>query len=227
MKNNLDHSNIFNSINIDNSNGKKKRIVKPIIITVCVVAILSFLHICERLFGISQYIDFEEKSVEDVMSMLFENILYEFFRYFIFLLMLVGAFLILFVLYKKIKNLGKSSTALNSNDNSKKNSFSNLMYTLSYIILIVGIVGSLILGLAIPETSIKSGVFGYSTTEEYNVQLAVSGILGSIASAIIFRSISEILNLLQNIYNELKSFKSVSFQQDIKDDFTVSKVEQP
>lgn len=75
----------------------------------------------------------------------------------------------------------------------KTNKMSNILKIVALLILIVGIIGSLILG---DVFQIENRTL-YYTLHTYNAGLAVAGVVSSILTSIFFYALAEIISLLQ------------------------------
>ena len=89
-----------------------------------------------------------------------------------------------------------------------KNSMAKTLHTLAYIIFFVGIIGSLILGAAMPTVDYSYTLYGGLRTDDaYNFALAIAGIVASIISGVLFLGFAEVIDLLQEIANGQKDMQ--------------------
>ena len=84
------------------------------------------------------------------------------------------------------------------------------------LVLILGIIGSFILGNALPAVSISS--YSSRVYEEYNWGLAIGGVVGSIIFGTFLLGIGELIQLCANNLEEAKAIHNHLLAGEVKQD---------
>lgn len=80
----------------------------------------------------------------------------------------------------------------------EENQMAKVLRIIAGIVLVVGIIGSLILGDVLETTTYVA----YTTIHHYNTPVAIGGVVSSIIFSVLLFSLAEIISLLQSNYDK-------------------------
>lgn len=100
-----------------------------------------------------------------------------------------------------------------------ENRVGKLMKTVANLVIVLGIIGSFILGKVMPVVDYSySGFGGFEADTSYNWALAITGIIVSVITYVLFLGFSEVIDLLERIQ---RNWQVVDLLQKIEKNQTI------